>query len=133
MSLFNRPVRELLMAHAEALVTGAFSRDWLATHYGDQLPDQVEELLELAERINQALPEVSPSEDFVANLRYQLCEADISGAFTLLDRVRHLPPRTQIAAGIGVGGVASVVVLYASRRPLLDFLGNWRSRRTEVA
>lgn len=133
----HRRMQDLLMAHADALIAGTLNREALFEQYDDLVASQVESLMVLAEVINRSLKEVSPSEQFVARLALQLRNAGTPASTPWWDvRVRQLSPRTQIAAGIGIGGVATLtagVVLLASRRPLMDLLDAWRNRHTATA
>jgi hypothetical protein len=122
---------EILMAHADALASGA-DPDRLFDLYDDPLLAQFEGLLILAERISRLLIQVSPSEQFVNQLRHELIEASSPGHRSLWGRIRSLPPRTQIAAGIGGAAVTAGVVLIASRS-MPNALEYWRSRRENVA
>jgi hypothetical protein len=128
-------VRDFLMAHADAIISGVFDLETSLEQHDQVALSQVEDLLNLAERISESLVGVTPSEQFVAQLRHQLSQATFSDSRRLWGRVRQLPPRTQLAAGIGLGGAATLtgVFLLASRRPLLGMLEGWRSRRTMTA
>lgn len=119
---------DILMAHADALASGA-DPNQLFDQYDDLLLGQIGGLLTLAERISRLLIQVSPSEQFVNQLRHELIEASSPGRRSLWGRIRSLPPRTQIAAGIGV---TAGVVLIASRS-MPNALEYWRSRRENVA
>jgi hypothetical protein len=119
------------MAHADALASGA-DPDQLFDLYDDPLLAQFEGLLTLAERISRLLIQVSPSEQFVNQLRHELIDASSPGRRSLWGRIRSLPPRTQLAAGIGGAAVTAGVVLIASRS-MPNALEYWRSRRENVA
>ena len=125
----ERQLRDLLMAHATALVAGTLDRNRLLEQYDDVARDQVEGMLILAERIHHALPEVTPSERFVMQLGRDLSEAAMPDAVSWWGQIRRLPPRTQIAAGIGGATLAAGVVIIASRSmPTAREL--WRNRRS---
>jgi hypothetical protein len=95
--------------------------------------DQVKGLLTLAERVNQTLVEVAPSEQFVAQLRRQLTDAsDLANRLSLWGRIRALPPRTQLVAGIGGATLTAGVVILASRS-VPEAIDNWRHRRAAIA
>jgi hypothetical protein len=130
-SLKNRrkqQLRELLIAHADALVAGRLAPEQLLRPYDAETRSEVIELLALAERVSRALAEVSPSEQFVAQLRRQLVEIPVSERRSWWERIRQLPPRTQLAAGIGGATLTAGVVLIVSRS-LPGALHYWRHRR----
>ena len=128
----HRQLQDLLMAHADALVAGTLDRDALLEPFEQGTRDQVEDLLSLAERISETLTEVTPSEQFIIQLRRQLVDAGALGHQSLWGRMRQLPPRTQLAAGIGGVTLTAGVVLLASRT-LPDALDSWRHRRAATA
>ncbi len=69
-------------------------------------------LLRLVGRLYQVFSPVQPSPRFVRRLRYDLVGSENGN---VLGRVRRLPPRVQIAAGLAL--VAGFVIL-SRRRPL---------------
>ena len=89
-------------------------------------------LLRLAERLERAMPAVTPSEQYVAQLRQRLLASDPQEMPSLWRRIRQLPPRTQLAAGIGGATLTAGVVILATRS-VYDVLGSRRSRRTVTA
>ncbi len=125
----DRQVEDFLMAHVDALVSGSPDVDQLLDRYDDEIRDQVEGLFTLAERISQSLIPVAPSEQFVNRLRHELTDAASAEPRSLWGRIRSLPPRTQIAAGIGGATLTAGVVLIASRS-MPNALEYWRSRVT---
>jgi hypothetical protein len=126
-------LRDLLMAHADALVSGTLDRDRLRAQYDMVDQQQVEGLLALAERLSQSLIEIVPSEQFVAQLRRQLADAPgLAYHRSLWGRIRALPPRTQIVAGIGGATLTAGVVILASRS-VPEAIDNWRQRRAATA
>jgi hypothetical protein len=130
--LFNRSIRhqiqDLLMSHADALTAGTLDHEKALEPYDHVIHEQTDNLLLLAERINGALVEVTPSDQFVSALRYELVEAAFSNQATWWDRLRSLPPRTQWAAGIGGATLTAGVVLIATRS-MPNALEFWRNRR----
>jgi|GEM_PF-1280386 len=130
----QRALQDLLMAHADALVSGAADREALLSPYGEETLAEASELLALAERIQHAMSEVSPSEQFVQQLGNQLATAPtVVPSRSLWGRVRHLPPRVQLAAGIGGATLTAGVVLLISRALVPGALESWRNRRTVTA
>ncbi len=125
-------LEDLLIAHADALASGTLDLGSLLAQYDRVEPDQVNDLLTLAERINQTLVEVAPSDQFVAHLRRQLTEASDLDHLSLWGRIRALPPRTQLVAGIGGATLTAGVVILASRS-VPDAIDNWRHRRAAIA
>ena len=128
----DRQIEDFLMAHVDALVSGSPDIDQLMDQYDDVLRSQVDGLFTLAERISQSLIPVAPSEQFVNQLRHELIDAASGEPLTLWGRIRSLPPRTQLAAGIGGATLTAGVVLIASRS-MPNALEYWRSRRVDVA
>lgn len=125
-------LQDLLMNHADALISDSLDLEKLLAPYDQEIRDEVEDLLILAHRISQSLTEVHPSEQFVTRLRQQLvlADANLLGHRTWWGRIRQLPPRTQLAAGIGGATLTAGVVLIASRTLLPEVWNLWRSRRT---
>ena len=123
-------IDDLLMRHADALIAGNFDADYLFSEYDAELLRQANELLALGERLNAHMREVSPSEQFIRRLYHELLDGVEPEQLSLWGRVRHLPPRTQIAAAAGIGGAATLtaagVVLIAFRPKLgpLEYLRN---------
>ncbi|MBN1565895.1 MAG: hypothetical protein JXA10_18780 [Anaerolineae bacterium] len=130
--LFNRPLRDqiqtLLINHADAILIGAADRERLLEPYDNVLREQAESLFIVAERINDALIEVVPSEQFVTQLRYDLLATAQAQRESWLDRIRSLPPRTQLAAGIGGATLTAGMVLIATRS-MPNALEYWRNLR----
>ncbi|MBI5958648.1 MAG: hypothetical protein HY866_07935 [Chloroflexi bacterium] len=134
LSIFNhqreRQIQDLLMTHAEALISGTLNLDHLLASLDQEARHQVADLFSLAERVSSALIEVDPSEKFVASLRQELALADAAMLQhdSIWQWIRHLPPRTQIAAGIGGATLTAGMVLIASRT-LPEVWSYWRSRK----
>ena len=130
----QRALQELLMAHADALVSGAPDRQAVLAAYDEETRAQAAELLALAERIQDTMSEVAPSEQFVRQLGAQLATAPtVVPSRSLWGRVRHLPPRVQLAAGIGGATLTAGVVLLLSRTLVPGALESWRNRRAVTA
>jgi len=125
-------LQDLLMAYVDRLVSGTRDANAVLEQVDQDLRNQVEDLLALTDRISRVLTEVTPSEEFVAQLRYQLTEAGGHESRSLWTRIRHLPPRTQLAAGIGGATLTAGVVLIAART-LPEALDLWRNRHAAAA
>lgn len=114
LSLFTpralRQLRNVLMAHADALVAGT-DFDRTRVPGAEILNGQVAPLLALAELIQRVLVPVEPSERFVTQLGRELRESYAADHPTVWRRIRRLPPTTQIAAGIGGATLTAGVVL----------------------
>lgn len=120
-------LQNILAEHVEALVTGRLSRAKLLAKY-NLAPDSYEaRLLEIAERLNEAVPLVRPRDEFVAHLYEELVgvrarspwerwarrQMDRLPNLTVpnlhslpmdvgnLSSLRQLPPHMQLAAGLG--------------------------------
>jgi hypothetical protein len=128
----DHQIEDFLMAHADSLVSGSPEFDRLLDQYDDVVQGQVEGLFTLAERISRTLMPVAPSEQFVNRLRHELIDSASAEPRSLWGRIRSLPPRTQIAAGIGGATLTAGVVLIASRS-MPNALEYWRNRRVNVA
>lgn len=120
------------MAHADALISRSAAHASLRQSYAETAEGDLEALLRLAERIEQAMPPVAPPEPYVAQLRHHLLESDPQETLSLWRRIRQLPPRTQLAAGIGGATLTAGVVILATRS-VYDVLGSRRNRRTVIA
>ncbi len=135
-SFFRRPSqrwqRNLLMAHADALVAGSPASEQMRLACARSGETELETLLVLAERIERAMPPVTPSEQFVAELRQRLLQAERRQALSLWGRVQRLPLRTRVAAGIG-GATLTAGVVFLATRSVYDALGNRRNRRAITA
>jgi hypothetical protein len=129
----TRDLRNFLTIHTDALLAGTLDLNKLLELYDTVAWSQVEGLVQLVERLNRSMVEVTPSEHFVEQLRRQLLEIPTFEQPSLWQRIRELPPRTQLAAGIGGATLTAGVVLLASR-PVLGAVNNvWRNRRTVIA
>lgn len=73
---------------------------------------EVEGLIGLIRRLHILLVGVQPSRRFVGRLKHDL----VGNRFNLVSRIRYLPPRVQIAAGIAL--VAGLMLF--TRRRLMD-------------
>jgi hypothetical protein len=129
----DRQLNDLLMTHADALVGGTMDVDRLLEQYDSLVNSQVRSLIALADQLNRTLVDVNPSDQFVSQLRLQLLNEGYEfGSPGLWRRIRQLPPRTQLAAGIGGATLTAGIVLIASRS-IPDARDLWRNRRTLLA
>ena len=124
----HRQVVDFLADHADALLGGSANLDRLIAPYDAIAIEQVESLISVAERLSRSLIEVKPSDPFVEHLRQQLLFGREPERRTWWRRIRQLPPRTQLAAGIGGATLTAGVVLIASRPFVMDALTSWRDR-----
>ncbi len=135
-SLFRRPSqrwqRNLLMAHADALVAGSPVSEQMRLACARSGETELKALLALAERIERAMPPVAPSEQFVMELRQRLLQAEKRQAVSLWGRVQRLPLHTRVAAGIG-GATLTAGVVFLATRSVYEALGNRRNRRAITA
>lgn len=123
---------DVLAAHADALISNGAAHASPRQLYADPAEDELAALLRLAERVERAMPPVTLSEAYVAQLRHRLLESDLQETLSLWRRIRQLPPRTQLAAGIGGATLTAGVVILATRS-VYDVLGSRRNRRTVIA
>lgn len=129
-SQHQKQVEDLLLRHADALASGQGDVTGILAEYEPGVRQDAQILLALAERLNQDMAAVTPSEAFVRRLYHDLLDGVEPEPLTLWERVRDLPPRTQIAAAAGIGGAATLtaagVVLWAfgPKRDARTFLRN---------
>lgn len=101
-------LENLLSAVTEAMLGEESDFDQIVARYGVDKTD-VRSYIRIIRRLHVALVGVRPSQRFVSALRMDLMgEAN----HRMLSRLRHLPPRVQVAAGIAL--VAGFMLL--SRR-----------------
>ncbi len=98
-------LQNLLADHADGLLKGVVSTTALLTRYGLTGDLYVKNLIHIAEQIQLAMPEVEPSEAFVAALYAQLVGEHDHNMFDRLmawriERLRHLPPHMQLLGGL---------------------------------
>jgi len=120
-------VEDFLTAHADALISGFPDLDRLLEDYDHSARRQAEGLITLAAQISRLLIPVAPSEQFVNRLYQELMAADAPGRVSLWMRIRSLPPRTQLAAGLG-GAAMTAGVVYIATRTMPNPLDYWRNR-----
>ncbi len=89
-------LQNLLAAVTEAIIHDDQDLDLIVSRYAVPRAD-VEGLIHLIQRLHIALVGVRPSRRFAQRLRQELMGQHSSGVIT---RLRYLPPRVQIAAGI---------------------------------
>jgi hypothetical protein len=125
-------LQDVLMDYVDALVSGTRDISSMLEQFDRDTRGQIDDLLALTNRISKVLTEVTPSDEFIAELRYQLTEAGNPEGISWWKRIRRLPPRTQLAAGIGGATLTAGVVLIAART-LPEALDMWRNRRAAAA
>jgi hypothetical protein len=103
-------LQNLLSALTDAILVDQTDLDHLYRQYNVPRAE-VESFLQLIQRLHVALVGVQPSRRFVQRLRQDLIG---QSQWNLVNRVRYLPPRVQIAAGIAL--IAGFMLL--SRRRL---------------
>ncbi|MFQ3565997.1 MAG: hypothetical protein SNJ59_03270 [Aggregatilineales bacterium] len=103
-------LQNLISALTDAILVDQTDLDMLYQQYNVPRAE-VESLLQLIQRLHVALVGVQPSRRFVQRLRQDLIG---QSQWNLVNRVRYLPPRVQIAAGIAL--IAGFMLL--SRRRL---------------
>jgi hypothetical protein len=101
-------LQDLLASITETILSGDSDIDRVLKRHQVDSPD-TRELVELIDTLYHSLNPVAPSPQFVRRLRNDLVGTDSSN---VLVKVRRLPPRVQIAAGLAL--MAGVFLL--SRR-----------------
>src|SRR5688572_13187219 len=104
-------IQNLLSAITDALLAEDANLDQIVEHYNVSRA-QVEGAIFLIRRLHQALVGVQPSRRYVRRLKQDLVGAPDTN---LINRVRYLPPRVQIAAGVAL--LAGFMIL--TRRRML--------------
>lgn len=120
-------VEDFLTAHTDALISESPDVDRLFEEYDHSVRRQAEGLMALAEQISRLLVPVTPSEQFVNRLYQELTANTVPGHMSLWMRIRSLPPRTQLAAGLG-GAAMTAGVVYIATRTMPNPLEYWRNR-----
>lgn len=114
---------DLLSALTDALLAGDDDVNAIVNQYN--VPrSNVNTFLGLIRRLHLSLTGVQPSQKFVTTLKQDLLNGEKRG---LVSRVRYLPARVQIAAGV----VAVAGFMLLSRRRLLDLAAH--SKKEVVA
>jgi hypothetical protein len=108
----QNPLEDLLSAVTDALLAGEDNLDAIVAQY-DVPRSTVENLVSFIRRLHQTLVGVQPSPRFVQKLKRELIGTPQAG---LVSRVRYLPARVQIAAGV----VAIAGFMLLTRRRLQD-------------
>jgi type VI protein secretion system component VasF len=108
----NPKVNDVLAAATDAILAGG-NVDAVLNRY-DVPRTELEGLLKLITRLHVALVGVKPSKRFAHRLKQDLMGAPRASVIT---RIRHLPPRVQIAAGVAL---LAGFMLIARRRLIND-------------
>lgn len=119
------PLEDLLSAVTDALLAGEDNLDTVIARY-DVPPSTVENLVLFIQRLHQTLVGVQPSPRFVHKLKHELIGTTDSG---LVSRVRYLPVRVQVAAGV----VAIVGFMLLAHRRLFDLASPSPKEESEAA
>src|SRR5215475_11956525 len=108
----NLELENLLSAVTEAMLAeDKRDLDTILSRYA--VPRQeVEGLIGIIQRLHVALVGAKPSRRFVGRLRHEL----VGSRYNVVARVRYLPPRVQIAAGVAF--VAGFILL--NRRRMME-------------
>lgn len=109
----DTPIADLLSAVTEVMLSGDGNLDAVVKRYS--VPrSEVEGFITVIRRLHVALVGVQPSRRFVRRLKQDLVGAQTKN---IIDRVRYLPPRVQIAAGIAL---IAGFILFNRRRLVLE-------------
>jgi hypothetical protein len=120
-------LQDFLSTHADALISGSADVDRLFEEFDQSVQREAEGLMALAEQIGRLLLPVAPSEQFVNRLYQELTANTTPERLSLWGRIRSLPPRTQLAAGLG-GAAMTAGVVYIATRTMPNPLVYWRNR-----
>ncbi len=103
----STPMEDLLSAMTDAVLRGERDLNRIARRYNVPQAD-VERLTPMIYALKDAVRSERPSPHFTRKLK-----RDLMGApeYTLVERVRYLPPRVQIAAGVAVGTAFGVLLV----------------------
>ena len=104
-------LQNLLAAVTEAIISDERNLDAIVTRYAVPRAE-VEGLIKIIQRLHVVLVGVRPSRRFAQRLRQDLMGQQLN----VITRLRYLPPRVQIAAGVAL--IAGFMLL--SRRRLAD-------------
>lgn len=113
MSADTTHLEDLLSAVTDAMLSEERDLERIARQY-DVPRDQVSQYIRLIRRLHVVLTGVQPSQRFVNRLRHDLI-GDKQTPVRVVERVRHMPPRVQIAAGV----VAVMGFMLLMRRRLI--------------
>jgi hypothetical protein len=91
-------LQDLLSAVTDALLAGDRNTDAIISRY-QVSRTQVDVLVAIIRRLHVTLVGVQPSQQFVRRLKQDLMGEPVPNVIT---RIRRLPPRVQIAAGIAL-------------------------------
>lgn len=103
----STPVEDMLSAMTDAVLRGERDVNRIARRY-DVPQAEADQLIPMICALHDAHRSQRPSPHFTRKLK-----RDLMGApeYTLVERVRYLPPRVQIAAGLAVGTAFGVLIL----------------------
>jgi type VI protein secretion system component VasF len=110
----DSPISALLSALTDALLDDRGSLDQIISRYNVPRRD-AESMVGLIRKLSVVLVRVRPSRRFVQQLKLELTGVSQHGVF---QRVRFLPPRVQIAAGVAL--LAGFMLLSRRRLRLSD-------------
>lgn len=108
----QQPLEDLLAALTDAMLAEEDNLEPIIARY-DVPRNNVDQFLPLMRRLQETLVDVQPSSRFVDRLRQDLTGTAPTGLF---QRMRYLPARVQIAAGV----VAAAGFMLLARRRLSD-------------
>jgi hypothetical protein len=94
----NTQTENLLAALTEAILAEEGEVDQIIRNY-DVSQAEVESFVRIVRRLHTVLVGVRPSRRFVVNLKQDLMG---QAHWNVINRIRYLPPRVQIAAGIAL-------------------------------
>jgi hypothetical protein len=113
----STPMEDLLSAMTDAVLRGERDVHRLARRY-DVPQAEAERLIPMIYALRDAHRSQQPSPRFVRKLKRELMGAP---EYTLVERVRYLPPRVQIAAGVAVGTAFGLLIVGRLTYALLRF------------
>jgi len=118
-------LQDLISAVTDALLAGDRNIDAIVSHY-QVSRTQVNGLVKLIRGLHVTLVGAQPSEQFVHRLKQDLMGEPVPNVIT---RIRRLPPRVQIAAGVAL--LAGFMLL--QRRRMQEYTRQERQVQVEAS
>lgn len=109
-------MEQFVTAVTDAVQSGKGGLDTLIAQYADTInAEEAHQLLRLVQGLYAVLIPVKPTRQFSTRLKQNLIG---QAERTMVERIRYLPPRVQIAAGVAL--LAGLMILARRRIALMD-------------